>query len=65
MFVSREHVKQQIGQAIILDMRGADAYCGAVKESNCQRPGHIPGARSLPAPWIWNPDGTYKDIEVL
>jgi thiosulfate/3-mercaptopyruvate sulfurtransferase len=65
MFVSREHVKQQIGQAIILDARGADVYCGVVKEANSQRPGHIPGARCLPAPWIWNPDGTYKDMEVL
>jgi thiosulfate/3-mercaptopyruvate sulfurtransferase len=65
MFVSRDHVKQQIGQAIILDARGADFYCGANKEASSQRPGHIPRARCLPAPWIWNPDGTYKDIEVL
>jgi thiosulfate/3-mercaptopyruvate sulfurtransferase len=65
MFVSRDHVKQQIGQAIILDARGADFYCGANKEASSQRPGHIPSARCLPAPWIWNPDGTYKDIEVL
>ena len=27
--------------------------------------GHIPTARSLPAPWMWDEDGTYKPVETL
>ena len=27
--------------------------------------GHIPSARSLPAPWVWQPDGTYLELDTL
>ncbi len=65
MFVSRDYVRQQLGKAIILDARGADVYCGATREANSARAGHIPGAKCLPAPWVWNNDGTYKNIDEL
>jgi thiosulfate/3-mercaptopyruvate sulfurtransferase len=59
MFVSIDYVNKHIGKAIILDARDADDY----------RAGHIPKAKSLPAPQIWNhhPDGTYayKDPKTL
>jgi thiosulfate/3-mercaptopyruvate sulfurtransferase len=65
MVVDRDYVKQQLGRAIIVDARGSDYYFGASREAHALRPGHIPGAHSLPAPWIWNADGTYKDNEIL
>jgi thiosulfate/3-mercaptopyruvate sulfurtransferase len=63
MFVSRDYVRKQLGKSVILDTRSADAYFGATKES--ARAGHIQGAKSLPTPWVWNSDGTYKDIDEL
>jgi thiosulfate/3-mercaptopyruvate sulfurtransferase len=65
MFVSREYVKAQIGKAVIVDARDADVYIGVAMEPFADKPGHIPSARSLPAPWLWNPDGTYRDRKVL
>lgn len=40
---------------VIIDIRSGDAYAQ----------GHIPNARSLPTPWMWNEDGTYKSIDTL
>ncbi|HEX3019428.1 MAG TPA: rhodanese-like domain-containing protein [Chitinispirillaceae bacterium] len=37
-------------------------YTGAVIETFANKAGHIPGAISLPAPSLWNADGTYKTI---
>lgn len=73
MFVSAEYVENHIGKAVIIDARDAIVYFGVEVEpwapSENDR-GHIPSARSLPAPWIWdiNPDETYytyKDREAL
>ncbi len=69
MLVSIEYVRTHLGRAVILDARDADVYFGAAIEPFAPKNGHIPGARSLPAPWMWklNPDGTYtyKDKEIL
>jgi thiosulfate/3-mercaptopyruvate sulfurtransferase len=69
MFVPINDVKKRISDAIIIDARDAVVYAGAVTEPFTDRPGHIPNAKSLPAPWIWNenPDGTYtyKDAKTL
>jgi thiosulfate/3-mercaptopyruvate sulfurtransferase len=65
MFVSRDYVKAQIGKAVIVDARDAEVYIGVITEPFANKPGHIPGAKSLPAPWLWNPDGTYRDTKVL
>lgn len=65
MFVSKEYVRKQRGKAIIVDARDADVYIGMAMEPFANKAGHIPSARCLPAPWIWNPDGTYKDRKVL
>jgi thiosulfate/3-mercaptopyruvate sulfurtransferase len=51
---SREYVKSQIKKAGILDARDADVYFGVTIEPFANKPGHIPSARSLPAPWIWD-----------
>jgi thiosulfate/3-mercaptopyruvate sulfurtransferase len=63
MFVSRDYVRKQLGKSVIIDTRSAEAYFGVYKES--ARAGHIPGAKCLPTPWVWNADGTYKDIDEL
>ena len=59
MFVPIDYVHKQIGKAIIIDARDGVDF----------RAGHIPKAKSLPAPQIWNhnPDGTflYKDPKTL
>ncbi|MEJ2727272.1 MAG: rhodanese-like domain-containing protein [Deltaproteobacteria bacterium] len=69
MFVPINDVKKRMSDAIIIDARDAVVYAGAVTEPFADKPGHIPNARSLPAPWIWNenPDGTYtyKDSKTL
>jgi thiosulfate/3-mercaptopyruvate sulfurtransferase len=69
MFVYSDDVKKRMGDAIIIDARDAVVYSGAVTEPFAEKPGHIPNAKSLPAPWIWNenPDGTftYKDANTL
>jgi thiosulfate/3-mercaptopyruvate sulfurtransferase len=62
IFVSKEYVESRLGRpgTVILDARDADVYYGTVIESFAPRAGHIPTAKSLPAPLIWNDDGTYK-----
>jgi thiosulfate/3-mercaptopyruvate sulfurtransferase len=50
----REYVKSQIKKARILDARDADVYFGVTIEPFANKPGHIPSAKSLPAPWIWD-----------
>jgi thiosulfate/3-mercaptopyruvate sulfurtransferase len=73
MIVSVEYVQRNLSK-IIIDARDADVYYGERIELNTPRKGHIPSARCLPAPWIWechaNEDGTcayytYKDTEIL
>ena len=69
MFVPINDVKKRMSDAIIIDARDAVVYAGSVTEPFADKPGHIPNAKSLPAPWIWNenPDGTYtyKDTKTL
>jgi thiosulfate/3-mercaptopyruvate sulfurtransferase len=72
MFVSIEFVRKHIGRAVIIDARDANIYFGEAIEIFADKPGHIPTARSLPTPWMWNAkegsyaeDGTYKNREIL
>ncbi|NLM21375.1 MAG: sulfurtransferase [Peptococcaceae bacterium] len=65
IFVKREYVEKHIGKVTIIDARDADVYFGITIEEFAPKAGHIPSARSLPAPWIWNEDGTFKDKQVL
>ena len=65
MFVTKDYVQRRLKEAVILDARGAEVYFGLSKEANSARPGHIPGAKCLPAPWAWNTDGTYKNTDEL
>ena len=61
MIVSTGYVHEQLCKAKLIDARDADVYFGVTLEPFADKPGHIPTASSLPAPWIWdaNEDGTY------
>jgi thiosulfate/3-mercaptopyruvate sulfurtransferase len=69
MFVSTNNVQRQMRDAVIIDARDANVYSGLAIEPFTDKAGHIPNAKSLPAPSIWNqnPDGTYtyKDPKTL
>lgn len=65
IFVSKEYVESKIGKAVIIDARDAVVYSGEVIEPYAQKPGHIATAKSLPAPLMWNEDGTYKSTSEL
>jgi thiosulfate/3-mercaptopyruvate sulfurtransferase len=64
-FVSTEYVKAHLGEAVLVDGREADQYFGVTPCPFAGVGGHIPTARSLPAPWMWNEDGTYRPVETL
>lgn len=74
MLVSADYVESKIGKSIIVDARDEIVYNGTVMEPWAPVPGHIPTARNLPAPTLWNvkEDGagnavyiTYKDTLTL
>jgi thiosulfate/3-mercaptopyruvate sulfurtransferase len=65
MFVSKGYVRGKLEKSVILDARDPDAYFGVTKEQGATRAGHIPGAKCLPAPWVWNVDGTYRNTNEL
>lgn len=60
LFTDINYVKANTGNALIVDTRDAEVYAGNVTEPWASKAGHIPGAVSLPAPSLWNNDGTYK-----
>jgi thiosulfate/3-mercaptopyruvate sulfurtransferase len=69
MFVSIDYVHRQIekrhSNMVLLDARDTVVYTGEIMEPFALKPGHIPTARSLPTPLIWNADGTYKSAGEL
>ncbi|HHT05696.1 MAG TPA: sulfurtransferase [Hydrogenispora sp.] len=67
LFVAMNYVKKHASrrQTVIIDARDADVYFGVTIEPYANKAGHIPKAKSLPTPWIWNEDGTYKSRDEL
>jgi thiosulfate/3-mercaptopyruvate sulfurtransferase len=68
MFITKDEVKEKIGKAIIIDGRDPDVYFGVKAEPWAPRLGHIPTAKNLPTPWLWNLTkdyGMYKDMELI
>ncbi len=65
MIVDKAYVEGHRWQSVIIDNRDPNVYFGVVAEPYAPVAGHIPGARSLPSPWIWLEDGTYNDPEIL
>jgi thiosulfate/3-mercaptopyruvate sulfurtransferase len=73
MIVTKEYVEKMIGKSILVDARDSDAYFGLTQAPWEKRAGHIPSAKSLPTPWLWNlvkdkngalTYGVYKDSNV-
>ena len=75
MFVSTEYVESKIGEATIVDARDEIVYNGTITEPWGPTPGHIPTAKNLPTPELWNVvwddsgtlvvSATYKDVSTL
>lgn len=69
MFVTAEYVRRHLKRSRILDGRDVDVYYGETFGIFAQDTGHIPGAASLPAPWLYHlVEGdvyTFKDAETL
>jgi len=51
LFVTKEYVKKRLGQSVIIDARDPSDFFGATQDPYSARPGHIPTAACLPAPW--------------
>jgi len=64
-FLSTEQLKERIGKVSLVDGRDPDQYFGVTVDPFAGKAGHIPTAKSLPAPWIWQENGTYKPTAVL
>jgi thiosulfate/3-mercaptopyruvate sulfurtransferase len=69
LLVSIDYVKRHLRKAVIIDGRDADVYFGVTIEPFALKAGHIPSAKCLPAPWIWELASDdiylYKDMEIL
>jgi thiosulfate/3-mercaptopyruvate sulfurtransferase len=69
MFVTLEYVRRHLKRSRIIDGRDVDVYYGETFGIFAQDTGHIPGATSLPAPWLYSlVEGdvyTFKDVETL
>lgn len=57
-------VRRPHPETIIADARSLEEYAGK-EVSGIPRPGHIPGAFSVPWNLFLNPDGTLKDLDVI
>jgi thiosulfate/3-mercaptopyruvate sulfurtransferase len=64
-FASTDYVKRRMGSAVLLDGRDPHEYFGMGICPFARKAGHIPTARSLPARWLWEEDGTYRPVDVL
>jgi thiosulfate/3-mercaptopyruvate sulfurtransferase len=64
-WVGTGYVKERIGKAVLIDGRDPDQYFGASVDPFTEERGHIPSARSLPLPWVWEPDYTYRPFSLI
>lgn len=64
-FVTKEYVTKKLGKSAIIDSRTPDEFFGVTQDLFTEKPGHIPGAICLPAPWVWTEEGTYKSIREI
>jgi thiosulfate/3-mercaptopyruvate sulfurtransferase len=64
-WVTTDYVKDHMGECALIDARDPDDYFGASTDPFADMNGHIPTARSLPAVWVWEKDGTYRPDDVI
>lgn len=69
MLVSKEYVLNKVNskdpKTVIIDTRDPDVYFGVTVEPFSPVPGHISGAKNLPAPWLWVENRKYRDVEAI
>jgi thiosulfate/3-mercaptopyruvate sulfurtransferase len=65
LFVDKAYVEEKLGKSAIIDSRTPDEFFGVTQDLFTDRPGHIPGASCLPAPWAWTEAGTYKSVKEI
>jgi thiosulfate/3-mercaptopyruvate sulfurtransferase len=65
MFVNKEYVEKKLGKSVIIDSRSPDVFFGITQDLFTDKPGHIPTATCLPAPWLWTDRGTYRPIREI
>lgn len=65
IFTTKEYVEKKLGESVIIDTRAPDEFFGVTQDLFTEKPGHIPGAVCLPAPWVWTEAGTYKSVREI
>jgi thiosulfate/3-mercaptopyruvate sulfurtransferase len=65
LFVTKEYVAKKLGKSVVIDSRAPDEFFGVTQDLFTDRPGHIPGASCLPAPWVWTEEGTYRSTREI
>ena len=65
MFVTKAYVEKRLGKSVIVDARTPDEFFGITQDLFTDKPGHIPTAVCLPAPWLWTDKGTYRSIKEI
>jgi thiosulfate/3-mercaptopyruvate sulfurtransferase len=61
LFVKKDYVMKNLGNAIIVDVREPDFYKGVKKLDFVSKTGRIPKAVNLPPTQAYKQDGTFKD----
>lgn len=65
IFVNKAYVEKKLGKSVIVDARSPDEFFGITQDLFTEKPGHIPTATCLPAPWLWTDKGTYRPIKEI
>lgn len=69
LIVTKKYVLEKVesgsSDTVIIDTRDPHVYFGIAVEEFSPVPGHIKGAKNLPAPWLWENLRTYKPLEVI
>jgi thiosulfate/3-mercaptopyruvate sulfurtransferase len=64
-FADANHVKENMGKLILLDVREPEFFSGRKKLDCIPKMGHIPGAFNLPTSCAFNDDKTFKNKKEL
>jgi thiosulfate/3-mercaptopyruvate sulfurtransferase len=65
LVISADKVRMKLWTATLLDARIPEDYFGISPLQFSERPGHIKNAVCLSTPWLFTPDGIFRDIEEL
>ena len=61
--VAKDYVLSRIGKSLIVDARTTEDFFGVTTADFAPRAGHIAGAQSMPVPWLYELDGTFRSID--